>query len=683
MSIENPNFLPEKYKDLAGSKPVERAVQKKTRETGSGPRSKADRIQTYLNRLERLVMDPDKEQKREMFGDEARPRALRTLREMVMNKYVRPNKEKMAEGAARVEERAAREMGIEAHYGEAELAERGEIAVEDLEKSLDSWIKYLSDANEQYPTWFRYYAFRNVLDLGDYDKDKGEFTKRSAGSTRLFPDIDRGALAYVEQMIEAAKDPAMLERLQKAQRVAANQDVPADQLITKEKAVNFSMLSFAKQYAEGIRQAGEITPEMRQETKGAWVKYQKDTDPTALWASLQNKGTAWCTKGFATAEKQLEGGDFYVYYTADRQGKPSIPRIAIRMQGDSVGEVRGVADNDQNLEGNMAEIAEEKMKDLPGSERYKKASADMKQLTAIERKIKHGENLNRNELVFLYELESPIAYFGYEKDPRIAELRSTRNPREDAPIVLDCKPEEIAWSQKEIKPDIKAYIGPLFTGIFETGIEQIYTAFPEGRMEMERDFEAGPITPEEFEKLAKQHNRNISDESLKVQADDYGRYLMNRPEFKTLKSAEKFALVRLKVSALGKDFAQGGATTAEIIGTEDDKDEQGRPAPFTSGRMTELGLELCPPETGPHKRLKDLNQPMNARYRIAMKPITDRNGNPLVFNVARDAYGLWLNDNIANPAAGGILTMSSCFVSASWTQNLRIFGIFALCTWIL
>src|SRR3989344_2200786 len=384
--MENPRFLKEKY-DLHNAPEVAQAAERTESKAGERvPQDPEARIQNYLDRLERLALDPAKEQRRTMFANEPRPRAIGLLREMVMNKYVRPNKEKMAEGAARVEERAARELGIGAHYGEQELEQRGEIAVKDLEKSLDNWISYLSDANEPYPTWYRNYAFRNVLDLGDYDKDKGEFTKRSQGTARLFPDIDRGALAYVQQMIEASKDMAMLERLQKAQRAAAGGDIPQDQLITKEKATNFAKISFAKQYAEGIGQAGEITPEMRQETRGTWVKYQKGTDPTAPWASLQNKGTAWCTKGFATAEKQLEGGDFYVYYTADRQGKPSIPRIAIRMQGDSVGEVRGVADNDQNLEGNMAEIAEEKMKELPGSERYKKASADMKRLTAIDKK---------------------------------------------------------------------------------------------------------------------------------------------------------------------------------------------------------------------------------------------------------------------------------------------------------
>lgn len=330
--MENPSFLKEKY-DLHKAPEVESAAKctearSRLRNASAGqakekvPQKPEARIQNYLDRLERLVLDPEKEQPKSKISRwrPDRPRALSLLREMVMDKYVRPNKEKMAEGAARVEERVAREMGIEAHYGAEELEQRGEIAVEDLEKSLDEWIKYLSDANEPYPVWFRYYVFRNILDLGDYDKDNGEFTKRSEGTVRLFPEVDRGALGFVQERIEAAKDPEMLENIRRGQ---IETGTPQDQLITKEKATNFAKLSFARQYVEGIKQRGEITPEMREETKGKWVKYQKGTDPTALWASLQNKGTAWCTKGFATAETQLKGGDFYVYYTLDRQGKPT------------------------------------------------------------------------------------------------------------------------------------------------------------------------------------------------------------------------------------------------------------------------------------------------------------------------------------------------------------------------
>src|SRR3989344_7469423 len=113
--MENPKFLKEKY-NLHNAPEVESAAKKTRKRTGEKvPQNPEERIQNYLNRLERLALDPDKEQKRKMLGDESRPRALMMLREMVMNKYVRPNKEKMAEGAARAEERAGRGRGSAGH----------------------------------------------------------------------------------------------------------------------------------------------------------------------------------------------------------------------------------------------------------------------------------------------------------------------------------------------------------------------------------------------------------------------------------------------------------------------------------------------------------------------------------------------------------------------------------------
>ena len=618
-SMEN-GFLKGKY-DLHNAPEVESAANRTEARTDEKvPNNPDARIQNYLDRLERLALDPGKKQERTMFGNEPRPRALSLLREMVMNKYVRPNKEKMAEGAARVEERAARERGIDAHYGEAELEQRGEIAVADLEKSLDNWISYLSDLNEPYPTWFRYYAFRNVLDLGDYDKDKGEFTKRSPGSVKLFPDIDRGALAYVEQMIEAAKDPAMLERLRRAQKETG---APEAQLITKEKASQFATMQFAKQYAEGIKTAGEITPEMREETHGKWVRYGQGTDPTALWASLQNKGTAWCTKGFATAETQLNSGDFYVYYTFDRQDKPTIPRVAIRMQGDTIGEVRGVADNNQNLEGNMAAIAEEKMSALPGAERYKKTSADMKMLTAITKKTAQGVALTKDDLVFLYELDKPIEGFGYQRDPRIKEQRDMRDPEEDMPIIFECDEIQIAHAMSEIKRDTKAYVGPLVPGIFdelqEYNIENIYTSFPEGRIRKE-EIEIGGKDAVTLIEEMREKSINIS---------GYAMDMLKSKDFTVLEKSESEILVRLKVGDLG--LKNNYPTTNEIY-----------------ARIEELGLELCPAETGPRYRLKYMDQPVNEWVRIGIKQIAARGGNPIFFDVARRGDGLWLNAYWAN-----------------------------------
>ena len=624
MSMENPNFLKGKY-NLHNAPEVKKSAERtESRANEKVPQNPEAQIQNYLNRLEKIVLDPDKKQERKMLESESRPRALSLLREMIMNKYVRSNKDKMAEGAARVEERAAREMGVGIQYGEQELAERGNIAVKDLEKSLDNWIAYLSDANEPYPVWFRYYAFRSVLDLGDYDKDKGEFTKRSQGSTRLFPDIDRGALAYVEQMVEASKDAEMLKRLQKAQLVAANGDVPKDQLITKEKAESFSKFSFAKQYAEGIRQNGEITPEMREEIRGSWIKYQQGTDPTALWASLQNKGTAWCTKGFATAETQLKGGDFYVYYTLDKQGKPTIPRIAIRMEGQNKisNDVRGVLDSQQNIEGNMIPIMEEKLKEF-GSEadRFKKKSGDMKKLTEIEKKNQTKQPLTKEDLIFLYEIENSIEGFGYQKDPRIEEIRKTRNPKEDAPIVLDCEPEQIATNTDEVNENTKAYIGKLEKGIFEKiqkyNIENVFTRFPEGKIGFkDLQFEAGEKTADDYRKAIK------VDDNHKIY--NYADEILGKMEIKKREKQENLKLVVLSVADLG---FPSGATRQEIY-----------------GKAQALGLEIAPAEVGPELRIQYEDQPRGEYLLIGMEPMADSVGRPRVFHVNRNDDGkFWLN----------------------------------------
>jgi len=626
--MENPDFLKQKYNlhnEVNQDKinPVRSAVRRVESQTGEKvSQNPSEQIQKYLDRLEHLILDPKKEQERyEMEDGSKRPRALRTLREMVMDEYVRPNKEKLAQGAAIVEERAARQIGITMEYNEEQLAERGEIAVKDLEGSLDQWISYLSDMNEPYPAWFRYYAFRSILELGEYDKDKREFPKRTAGTNRLFPDIDRGALARIEDIINCSKDSTQLERFRRAQRET---QTPEGELLTVEKAKAFANSSFAKQYAESIQEAGEITPEMRAETRGKWIKYSQDSDPTALWASLQNKGTAWCTKGFATAETQLKGGDFYVYYTLDKQGEPKIPRIAIRMQNGNIFEARGVADSKQNLEGNMVDIAGAKMSELPGKEKYQKISADMRKMTEIEGKTKTGESFTKADLTFLYELDAPIEGFGYDKDPRIATLRDARDTNADLPILFECAPENIARSVSEVSENTKAYIGPLEPGIFDAlpqNLEQVYTKFPEERIkfrniELDTGIQNGPA----FQKAIEGNGMEMS---------NWAKDLLNSPDFKVVGERADADLVEVSVAALGF----GRATRYDAI----------------CARAQELGLELCPPEVGPQLRLQYQDQPNGEYLGIAMKAIRDSDGYPDVFYVHRNDDELWLLGIVGRP----------------------------------
>ena len=443
-------FLHQKNPTLHTSNEVKHEMDRKILAKEKVSQKPADKISDWLKVLEQTHMNHENDS-----------RVQNRIKNYYHNLIITPHKEKLAAAATNVEERAARTLGIDAQYGEEQLDQRGDIAIKDLESSLDQWLDYLSSKDQTYPMWFRYYVFTNIIQLSDFDKDQEKFPKRTKDTVRLFPEIDRGALAHVLDIIKASRDDEALNNITRAQKMV---DTPEHNFLTKQKAILFANKSFADQYAEAIKLNGYITSEMRAETRGKWVKYKKGSDPTPLWQSLQNKGTSWCTKGYETAKTQLQAGDFYVYYTDEKVGKPTIPRIAIRMQGDEIFEVRGVADKGQNLEGNMTEIAKEKLQTLPNPEKFEKKVSDMKQLTQIENKVKNSQELSKEELKFIYEIDSNIEGFGYEKDPRIKEIKNKRDIKKDLTIVYDCSLNQIVDQASQITKDTLICLGSLDKG---------------------------------------------------------------------------------------------------------------------------------------------------------------------------------------------------------------------------
>ena len=102
-------------------------------------------------------------------------------------------------------------------------------------------------------------------------------------------------------------------------------------------------------------------------TEGEWIKYDggrdvsnEDIANNASELAGLVSDTPWCTK--TNAASQLREGDFYVYATRGEDGS-MIPRIAIRMEGERVGEVRGVASEKQDLEPSMNPVAEKFLKE--------------------------------------------------------------------------------------------------------------------------------------------------------------------------------------------------------------------------------------------------------------------------------------------------------------------------------
>ena len=183
-------------------------------------------------------------------------------------------------------------------------------------------------------------------------------------------------------------------------------------------------------------------------------------------------------------------------------------------------------------------------------------------------------------------------------------------------VIFECTRDEIAHVPSQINENTKAYVGQLEPGIFQKlpeNLEHVYTSFPEKKIRRE-NVEIGGKSAEQL----------ISEmEAAGINISDYAKSMLNNREFVPGKNPEEATLIRLTVADLG---FKSSATTDQIY-----------------ERAQNLGLELCPADTGPNYRLKYRNQPLNEGIYMGMKQITDSDGYPSVFKLWCRGDGLWLN----------------------------------------
>ena len=353
----------------------------------------------------------------------------------------------MPESYFELQRRIARERG----YGDFELTDRQkEEDVKrlraDQKESLMRWSGYLrsKENGHSYPDWFKVYVWESLKKMGEFDEEGGKFKKRTKSTVAPWPELNAEALSCVYDRV--------------SEGVIQGKDIE-----DKQMAELLNRGNFAAMYAYAIYscEVGSLTPELREITDGSWVKYgqiEGEYDPdyefhlteqgaeftdkkpvdsdTAmrLAGSLQGKGAGWCTAGTHTAAHQLSKGDFYVYYTPDNDGNDTMPRVAIRMEGNQVAEVRGIAPG-QNVEGNLLDVVAEKLSTLPGGSEYYKKVEQMRQLTEIDNRVKAGGELTAEDLVFL-RFGERIEGFGLYDDDRVDKLLENRYHEDDFDFVL-------------------------------------------------------------------------------------------------------------------------------------------------------------------------------------------------------------------------------------------------------
>lgn len=281
----------------------------------------------------------------------------------------------------------------------------------------------------------------------------------------------------------------------------------------------------------------------------------------------------------------------------------TIPKLSDTFSRDLI-EAIGMLTNTHDDSGEMREIRGKEL-------------AHLKLLLELDDKFERGESFTREDLIFLYEIDEPIIGFDAEqKEPLIQELRNSTIIEEDMLVIFECTKDQIAHVPSEITSTTRAYVGPLQPDIFQKlpeTLEHVYTSFPERRIRRESVGIGGKSREQLISEMV----------ALGISISRGTKPMMNNPDLVVGENREELKLVRLTVADLG---FQTCVTTDQIY-----------------ERAQALGLELCPPDTGPNYRLQYKDQPLNEWVYIGMKQITDSVGNPSVFSLGRYGDVLWLS----------------------------------------
>ena len=448
------------FGDIASSPLAVRRCQRATNKQINQPE---ERVKHHLERLEEAIKRP----RRDMDGEVRQERLQRALvNKATINLQDEALVEKIARGIFASEKKATQERG------EGQGAEGAQPNFEKVKddyiklvhekrslqlSSLSRWTEYLLKNDAQHPPWFRYLAIRGALKMGDIDRDAPKFAHRSKDTTAPFPELNAEALGFVFKALSNHSDPSLLENIEEKLTLP---------LRTALAANNFSAL-----YAVALVACNQTIDRSRLE--GEWRKYDQFSEHTILERDLSGKGTGWCT-ATGSASGHLKGGDFYVFYTKNEKGECTVPRLAIRMDNDRIIEIRGIAPG-QEVEPEFVEVAKKMGMTLPGYEEFKKAFAEMKRMTEIDKSCfrrdaagKFAERLepkplfSKDDLRFLYEIDSKISSFGYEQDPRIEEILQTRSDKlADYAQMYEVERDQVVTDKRDITSSTRVYIGDL------------------------------------------------------------------------------------------------------------------------------------------------------------------------------------------------------------------------------
>ncbi len=395
----------------------------------------------YLSRLDNMI---------EKHGDAIEQKLWAASAENLVMDY-----EDIPDAYWKQQEQILRDNGQGRKLSEYEKKILAEDLIDKQRQSITSWANYLGDKNCPYPLWFKVYAFDGISKMSNaLNLDDADYNRRDNTTALSFPKLNAEILAKVYRQIND------FYGVDKENWLAQHSD--DEKLVSLVKSANFPKL-----YAKELVDTKVIlkTPERTEDVHGDWFEYKLGDEEEI--ASLA-EGTRWCVVDPNVAHNYLvygqysdpgEDGDYDDYededYEDDDQSEvydqdnikvenpeakfiifrledPNSPGVfasngsaSIRLDPNGiVDEISGLNDG-QAVEDALIPIVKEKALSLPGGEKYLQKFDDKQTLIKLDNKMKESEDLTKEELSFLYELDRPIATLDTynEEDPRIPELK--------------------------------------------------------------------------------------------------------------------------------------------------------------------------------------------------------------------------------------------------------------------
>ena len=404
-----------KHKDIVESS-FNKARNKKEKLPG---KNNERRNFAYLSRLNNMI---------EKHGDAIEQKLWEASAENLVMDY-----EDIPDAYWKQQEQILRDNGQGRKLSEYEKKILADDLIDKQRQSITSWANYLSDKNCPYPLWFKVYAFDGISKMSNaLNLDDADYSRRDNTTALSFPKLNAEILAKVYRQIND------FYGVDKENWLSKHSD--DEKLVSLVKSANFPKL-----YAKELVDTKVIlkTPERTEDVHGDWFEYKLGDEEEI--ASLA-EGTRWCVVDPNVAHNYLVYGEYghskstgsdkesnskakFIIFRLEDPNSPGVyasnGSASIRLDPNGiVDEVSGLNDG-QAVEDALVPIVKEKALSLPGGEKYLQKFDDKQTLIRLDKKMEKGEDLTKEELSFLYELDRPIATLDTynEEDPRIPELK--------------------------------------------------------------------------------------------------------------------------------------------------------------------------------------------------------------------------------------------------------------------